>query len=220
MEAAASNTGGAVPSPKCGAVRAGRTRAGASPPPRSQLRRSRTAPRFFSVPRADSRRCGSRPSRSRSRTADRTCQQDERISPMNALRTTVRRALCPACATALLVTALPLGEATAGDCTAPKQEYDEATKNQIRVRNETLRDIAVVFYRTDESETQKKATEIVKSGKQTQYNFGLGGTNGDAVGIARISINGTAVLKSTASVSNTYSKKSGEQVTEWSRGKL
>jgi hypothetical protein len=150
--------------------------------------------------------------------ADWTGRQDERISPMNALRTISRRALCLACATAILVNALPLGEATAGDCTAPKQEHDEATKNQIRVRNETLQDIVVVFYRTEESETQKKATEIVKSGKQTQYNFGLGGTNGDAVGIARISINGTAVLKCAASVSNTYSKKSGEQVTEWSWG--
>jgi len=139
---------------------------------------------------------------------------------MNALRTRVRRALCTACATAMLVTAMPLGEDTDGDCTGPKQEHDEATKNQIRVRNETLQDIVVVFYRTEESETQKKATEIVKSGQQTKYNFGLGGTNGDAVGIARISINGTAVLKCTASVSNTYSKKSGEQVTEWSRGKL
>jgi hypothetical protein len=134
---------------------------------------------------------------------------------MNTLRTSARRALCTGCATALLVTALSLGEATAGDCTAPKQEYDEATKNQIRVRNETLRDIAVVFYRTEESEAQKKATEIVKTGRQTQYNFGLGGTNGDAVGIARISINGTPALKCAASVSNTYSKKSGEQVTNW-----
>jgi hypothetical protein len=143
---------------------------------------------------------------------------NERDSPMDAMRKSARRAPVTACALALLLTALILGEAAAGNCTAPKQEHGEVTKNQIRIRNETLRDIVVDFYGTKESEAQRKATEIVKPGKLTQYNVGLGGKNGDVVGIARISINGTEVLKCAASVSNIYSKKSTEQVTNWSWG--
>lgn len=115
------------------------------------------------------------------------------------------------------VVSLP-GGATAGECTATDQKSEEAIKNQLRIRNETLRDITVVFYRDHVSDEKKKKTQTIKPGKQAQYNFGVGGANGKVDGIARIEIGDTDVLECDANVSNTNWTGSDEPKTHWLSG--
>lgn len=129
-----------------------------------------------------------------------------------------RRSVTAVCTALLVAAAIMPGAASAGECTATDQKSEKAIKNQLRVRNETLRDITVVFYRDQVSAEKKKKTQTIKPGKQAQYNFGVGGANGKVDGIARIEIGGTDVLECDAQVSNTDWTSSDEPKTHWLAG--
>lgn len=117
---------------------------------------------------------------------------------------TIRLVVAAVSTAALLAVALTTaGEAVAGACEVNGRIGFWGINNQVRVRNETRQDITVVFYRENVSEAQKKKTQTLKRGKQAQYNFGIGGGNGEVTGIARIEIDGAAVLQCEAWVDNT-----------------